>query len=227
MAYGFGGGLAAGGTAVGITFIAETEEARQKVNELYSEIQRGNDITIRLGDTAQQTSRQLMSMGRAIGVMRGFIAQASISSYVILLLMRRMRTSARRVRDTQQRLNEVTKEYGRYSLEARDALERYQDALEDAQYAQFEFGLQMIFLVGSVFNLIASLPQLIAALQTLKQALYGAAAAGIAAHAAIGPLGWLLLALGMGGAAAAGYYLATQQTGQPIRQQYYRQQRGP
>jgi len=214
------GGFVSGQLAFAMTIkgqeevIAAFRQVAQEQGKMVVEIRSANQ-------SLQETSRSVMSYGRALGTVRGFITQVSISSFVFFLLQRRLRSSAEAVRRTQDQLNETIQRHGRLSDEARDAMERLRYAQEEARMAQVEFGIQMIFFISSTAHLLAQLPQLISALGVLKTALLGVASAGALANISLGPIG--LAALAGAGIAIGAVYLMGGLGGGSPEQQFDRQ----
>ena len=153
----------------------------------------------------QKTFSSFAELGvPVIAAVNGFIVQASINAFVILLVYRQMASTQRRLQTVQENVAETIRRYGRNSLEARQALRQLEQAQENARLAQIGFYFQLVFTIGSVATLIARIPLLIAQLQALAASYSTVAASATAANIAMGPAGWALLGLGAGAAITIG-----------------------
>ena len=197
------GGFVSGDIAIRMTIIGG-EDVRRTLQQVS---QSGEELKVRfqtVNQTVQQTSSFMSQLGRTIASVNGFIVQASINAFVILLVYRQMASTQRRLQTVQENVAETIRRYGRNSLEARQALRQLEQAQEDARLAQIGFYFQLVFTIGSVATLIARIPLLIAQLQALAASYSTVAASATAANIAMGPVGWALLGLGAGAAITIG-----------------------
>jgi len=187
------GGLAFGGTAIPVTIHVQMTGQQ--------ELQRDLDTLQRRYDFLKETMTETAGFDRLRGsfnLLRGIITQASITTFVFAMLMRRQSQTARRLQTVQENTAETIRRYGRHSLEARQALRQLEQAQENARFAQIEFALQTIFTIGSIGTLIFRIGDLITQLGIL-QAEYATTA--VLKAAALGPAGILAVA---GGALVGG-----------------------
>ncbi|MHA1290349.1 MAG: hypothetical protein ACTSPB_23460, partial [Candidatus Thorarchaeota archaeon] len=197
------GGFVSGDIAIRMTIIGG-EDVRRTLQQIG---QSGEELKVRfqtVNQTVQQTSSFMSQLGRTIASVNGFIVQASINAFVILLVYRQMASTQRRLQTVQENVAETIRRYGRNSLEARQALRQLEQAQEDARLAQIGFYMQMIFTIGSITTLIARIPIIIAELKALALAFSEVTTSATLANIAMGPLGWALLGLGAGAAITIG-----------------------
>ena len=100
--------------------------------------------------------------------LRGIITQASITTYVFSMLMRRQSQTARTLQTVQENTAQTIRKYGRFSLEATQALRRLEQAQENAKFSQIEFAMQTVLTAASIFTLIFRVGEYIASLKILE-----------------------------------------------------------
>lgn len=174
MSRDFPGGLAAGGTAIPVIIRVYTQGIKE-------------------AQTGFDTLRGSMNL------LRGIITQASITTFVFSMLMRRQSQTARRLATVQENTAETLRKYGRHSLEAKQALRQLEQAQENAKFAQIEFALQTVLTIGSIGTLIFRIGDLVTKLGLLESAYISVAIAKLVAFG-----GGALGAIGLLGGAAIG-----------------------
>lgn len=164
--------------------------------------------------------------------LRGIITQASITTYVFAMLMRRSSQTARRLQTVQENVGQTIRRYGRYSLEATQAMRRLEQAQENAKFAQIEFAMQAIYSAGSILTLMFRIGEYIASLKILEATLWGVSVAKIAAFgvvAAAGVIGGIAIGSiflgGRGGGEEASFDRQWAEAGRYVKDEWYRQRR--
>ena len=148
----------------------------------------------------QEAQTSFDSLRGSMNLLRGIITQASITTFVFSMLMRRQSQTARRLATVQENTAETIRKYGRHSLEAKQALRQLEQAQENAKFAQIEFMLQTVLTAGSLITLGFRIGDLITKLGLLKSAYIATALAKLAAFPVLGAAG-LLAGAAIGGVA--------------------------
>jgi len=113
---------------------------------------------------AKAAETQVGRFGRITGILSGMIVKASIMSFVLHLMFARVEHTTERVRDMQERYNEVVEKFGPASVQAERALRNLRLAQADLtratreQYIQFVlFGSQIVLIAKDAIDLIRQL----------------------------------------------------------------------